>query len=116
MEDSLVVDVRATLRAATPARGAGRAGKAFTGHGLLPALQRMDVKRRIECGVLAIGALLITTAYILVPLVTALYFIIHTVFVAFSIGLALLTELALMITYVIRRTETPVEKNESLSR
>jgi hypothetical protein len=112
MEDSLVVDVRGSIKAATPATGPGHAGKAFTGHGLPRALRRLDLKSRIECGVLAIGALLITTAYILVPLVTALYSMIHTVLVAFSIGLALLTEVALMITYVIRRTGTPAEKTK----
>ncbi|MBT2514360.1 hypothetical protein [Arthrobacter sp. ISL-30] len=112
MDDSLVVDVRGTLRPATPATGTGHAGKALTGHGPPHALRRLDVKGRIECGVLAVGALLIATAYILVPLVSALYFMIHTVFVAFSIGLALIIELALMITYVIRRTETHAEKTK----
>ena len=73
----------------------------------LKGLGRSDIRRRIEFGLLSLGALVIAGAYILVPLVTALYSLITTVVAALTLGIAIVTQLALLVVYVIGRTAAP---------
>jgi hypothetical protein len=92
MENSVVVGGDGTVLITAPATLATPARKA-------------NVKARIECLVLAVGAFLIAAAYIVVPLATALYFMIHTVFLAVSLGVAIIIEVALAIIVIVQRTE-----------
>jgi hypothetical protein len=94
MEDSVVVDRGASVLIAAAAPATLAAGA-----------RAVNIKGRIECLLLAAGAFLIAAAYILVPLATALYFMIHTVFVAVSLGVAIILELALAVIVIIQRTE-----------
>lgn len=107
MKDHFAVDGGGVLRALSPAVGSRGTSPAFTGLEVSRTLAKLDIKGRLEFAVLALGALLIAGAYIVVPLVTALYSLVATVFAALTLGVAIVTQLALLVMYVVRRTGAP---------
>ena len=104
MTEHYALDGGGVLRAAGPPV---RTPGVLPGAALSGPLGRPDVRRGVEYAVLALGALLVTGTYILVPLVTALYSLTGAVFAALTLGLAILTQFALLVMYVVRRTEAP---------
>ena len=75
----------------------------------LPARQRALLRAQISCAALVFAALPLAGAYILVPLAMAVHFAVHPVLLSVSIAAALLTELGLVVTFIVLKTERPSE-------
>lgn len=113
MKDHFAVDGGGVLRALSPAVGSSGTSPASIGLDVSRTLARLDLKGRVEFAVLALGALLTAGAYILVPLVTALYSLVSTVFAALTLGVAIVTQLGLLVMFVVRKTEAPRAARDS---
>jgi len=73
------------------------------------ARQRALLKSRISCAALVFAALLLAGGYVLIPLAMAVHFAVHPVLLSVTIAAALLTELVLMVTFIVLKTERPSE-------
>ncbi|MEY9775414.1 hypothetical protein [Arthrobacter sp. MW3 TE3886] len=79
-------------------------------HLLAPMARRRAVLRaQVSCAALLFAALAVAAAYILVPLAMAVHVAMHPVFLSVVIAAAILTEVALMVTFIILKTEGPEE-------
>lgn len=67
--------------------------------------QRALLKSQISCAALVFAAILICAAYILIPLALAVHFAVHPVLLSVGIAAAFLIELALIVTFIILKTE-----------
>jgi hypothetical protein len=73
------------------------------------ARQRALLRSQISCVALVFAAHLLAGAYVLIPLAMAVHFAVHPVLLSVAIAAAVLTELALMVTFIVLNTETPSE-------
>lgn len=73
------------------------------------ARRRALLKSQVSCVALVFAALLLAGAYILIPLAMAVHFAVHPVLLSVAIAAALLTELALIVTFIVLKTEKPSE-------
>jgi len=73
------------------------------------ARQRALLKSQISCVALVFAALILAGAYVLVPLAMAVHFAVHPVLLSVTIAAAVLTELALIVTFIVLKTESPSE-------
>ncbi|KQR65400.1 hypothetical protein ASF98_09760 [Arthrobacter sp. Leaf337] len=73
------------------------------------SVQRALLRSQISCVALVFAALLLAGAYILIPLAMAVHFAVHPVLLSVTIAAALLTELALLVTFIVLKTEKPSE-------
>jgi hypothetical protein len=69
------------------------------------ARRRALLKSQVGCVALVFAALLVTGAYVLIPLAMAVHFAVHPVLLSVVIAAAFLTELALMVTFIVLKTE-----------
>lgn len=77
---------------------------------LAPSARRRAVLRaQVSCAALIFVALVVAAAYILIPLAMAVHVAMHPVLLALVIAAAVLTEVALMVTFIILKTERPAE-------
>jgi hypothetical protein len=112
MEQSTAILIAGTHRVAegsfhteTPARTPFGVVKLLTPS----ARWRVLLRAQVSCVALIFAALAIASAYILIPLAMTVHFAVHPVLLAVVIAAAALTELALIVTMVILKTEGPSE-------
>lgn len=75
-----------------------------------PSVRRLAIlKARVSCAALTFAALVIAAAYIFIPLALAVHSAVHPVLLALVIAAAVLTEIALIVTFIILKTEAPSE-------
>ncbi len=75
-----------------------------------PSVRRLAVLRaQVSCAALTFAALVIAAAYIFIPLALAVHSAVHPVLLALVIAVAVLTEIALIVTFIILKTEGPPE-------
>ena len=79
-------------------------------HLLAPSARRRPILRaRVSGAALILAALVVASAYILIPLAMAVHVAMHPVLLALAISAAVLIEVALVVTFIILKTEGPAE-------
>ncbi|MET4095244.1 hypothetical protein [Arthrobacter sp. UYCu712] len=77
---------------------------------LAPSVRRRAILgAQVSCVALIFAALVVAAAYILIPLALAVHSAVHPVPLTLVIAAAVLTELALIVTFIVLKTEGPAE-------